>query len=123
MSTWALLRETPADLIIGQWHGDGPKIMYRQGDDLKHCVEHITVEFRTDGTFEVVGEKIAGVEYHEPTYVTGTYVFVSQTELELKAKSNGQETTRSAKVTVTKDELTVVPATEGGFTMNLKRIR
>ena len=113
MVMWALLRETPADLIIGQWHGDGPKIMYREGDDLKHCVEQITVEFRTDGTFQVVGEKIAGVEYHEPTYVTGTYVFVSETELELKAKSHGQETTRSAKVTLTNDELTVLPATEG----------
>jgi hypothetical protein len=63
------------------------------------------------------------VEYHDPTHVTGTYGFVSETELELKAKSQGQESTKRANVTVTKDELTVVPATEGGFAMNLRRVK
>src|SRR4051794_11344897 len=96
--------EKPAVLIVGKWEGEGARVKLGKEKDAKEYVEKVTLEFGKDGTYKLVRGGIPEMKY-KPTTETGTYAFVSETELELVVKTGDPPGKTRHKVSVGKDEM------------------
>jgi hypothetical protein len=118
----------PADVIIGKWQGDGSTFTVKGKEKDKVYVRKAEIEFRKDGTFTFSETDLPELKEISPESVkghraTGKYSRVTETEIEVVLKLDGEEVKRRAKVEVTKDELILTPMGEGEKPMKYKRVK
>jgi len=117
---------TPAELIVGRWVGAGQTVTtYPPGKGPgngpgKEHVEQVTLEFGKDGACKMVADGIPQLKV-EGRKLSGTYTFLSDSEIEIEMKPDKpkkedsrpvEAEKRKSKVVVTKDELTLTEAVE-----------
>jgi uncharacterized protein (TIGR03066 family) len=121
--------DKPADLIVGKWQGEVTHEIAKFGEKPKKYTAKVFLEFAKDGKLKSVTEAVPDVPAFPEETLTGTYKFVSETELEVAVKMKDprtgkeEETKVRLKVAVTKDELTMTAAQEGAKPQKLKRAK
>jgi hypothetical protein len=110
----------PAELILGRWQGQTTFTIKSNREGVKDEVftRKVWIEFRKDGTVTFTEGDIPELKDRLPksakgSKVAGKYSFAKETEIEATVEVDGKKETNRAKVSVTKDELSLALIVDG----------